>query len=375
MSMRNTYVLAEDQRVEVSPEQSQAIHEHLAHEINSSKHASRFGVREFPEDLDRLGRPHPLDASYSYLPAREDISPEHIEWLSNTVGSLVMLPGDWEALVTAFSEIYSSDDVQRHKALGGNILFICNHQTYADLPSLLAASAIAKLMAGQDNPQHSQDIITHRLINLFQNDLIKTLYEPSDFEHQGGFISDDVLLVAGGQVGTLPSSGSGYDRFINRVPQGGQLRKNLNGSTVQAYKALRKLSGRDIFMAPAGTEMEVNHDIQRDIEATYASGTTKLIAGGRHDDMSDVMVIPLYIYTNPFTGKRDTLLKPQPTPFAFLAPRFIEKQNDVHQAAWEISAAGSIFKPSGKYRPRYNPPGPNILYKDRHLEFIYTHAA
>lgn len=373
--MRDTRLLAENQRIDVSPEQSQGIHAYLADEITSSKHADRFAVRPFPGDLETLGRPHPLDASYSYLPAREDITPEHIQWLTDTAGNLIMLDGDWAALVKAFQQIQSDETIVNHKRLGGNVLYICNHQTYADLPALVSASARAKLLAGIEDPQHSQDIITHRLINLFGNKLIATLYDSlSDFDHEGGYISDDVLLVAGGQIGTLPSSASGYERFVKSIRNGGNLRSDLNGSTVRAYQALRQLGGRDIFMAPAGTEMTVDHEAQRDIEATYTKSTTELIAGEKKDSARDLLVIPIYIHADPFTGNLETLLAPKPTPFVFLEPRQIHKPSDVHQAAWEISIVGRTYKPSGKYEPLYNPPGPNFLYKDEVPRIWISHT-
>jgi hypothetical protein len=354
-----THELAETLRIPtITVDDSRSVYHYLRDEIDGSKHASRFAARPFNEDV--IGdKPTPLDISYPYLPARE-VPDEHVEWLSNTVGNLIMPEKNWAALVRTFEDIYDDKDIQKQKRLGKSLLFMCNHLTYADLPALLSASAVAKLNLGFSSPQFTQDILTHRLINLFQNNLISAVYGGSDYESQGGYISDDVLLIAGGQLGILPSTASGRDRFIEAMKSGSSLRSQLNESTRSAFNQLVMLGGRDFFIAPAGSEMFLNEETGELEEGRIGSKTCDLLTSvNPKGEEPRLITIPLFIYANPFTGDRDSLLAPKPTPFAFIKPRPLYTDTDVQEAMVEIIRAGNKHKPSGVEPLSYNPPGPN----------------
>jgi hypothetical protein len=369
-------IISRESNGHITAEESLGIYEYLAAEIGESKHGNRFDVRPFDLTEAEDGRPSPLDAGVPYIVCNDD-DPDTTEWLGNTVGGLIMPPKNFNALVQAFQEIYAEEKIVRFKKLGGSLMFMCNHLTYADLPVLSAASVIAKLNTGMEAPQETQDIIVHRLVGLFEHDLIRTVYDISEKKHRGGYILEDVLLPFSSVINTLPNSQSGYTKFVEKVKSGANLRKKVNTSAGAVPSKLVRLGGRDIFIAGSGQEMRFDKEDGKLHEAQIGRGTSDMlmrIAPNRVNTLEQVLTIPIYIHPEPFTGNKDSLLNPTPTPFVFLKPRVIRSPNDIHRTMLDIIEIGNEYKPSGVPQLAYNMPGPDWTHKSSNPDVWIAHS-
>jgi len=351
-------IIAADAKIDMQLEDSARIYDYLTGEITESKHGQRFDVRPFNTDPDESGRPSPLDAAYPYMVANE-VEPDTQMKMARTTGDLIMPSDNFDALINAFQSIHDDEAIKKHKLLGGSVLFMCNHLTYADLPVSLAASTIAKLNLGVDDPQNTQDVIIHRLISSFAHDLISTAYVLNGLEQVNGYIMEDVILLYASALQTLPNSSSGYTKLIEKVKSGAELRSMTNTAGNQVFPKLSRLGGRDFFVAGSGQEMVYSKDDNMLHERQLGRGTTDMLVGPNEIQHAEqILTIPFYMHADPFTGDKETLLKPTPTPFAFLTPRYATKPGDLHRAMAEIIAVGNTFKPSGVPQLAYDYYGP-----------------
>ena len=360
-------------KAEVQPGLSSETFSYLSEEIQSSKHGARFQLREDePMNTDVNGSV--LDVSRPLSVANE-IDPETQLWLAKTTGSVIMPNNNWNVFVEAFSDIYDDETIKKHLKIGGSLLFLSNHVTYADQPAEIAASAQAKLQKGQENPQFQQDVIVHRLVSLFRHDLISTLYDISEKDHKGGMIMEDLLLQFASVIQTLPRSGSGYERFIQKVKDGKSNRSIITSKVQEAYHRLINLGGRNIFIAGGGTEGVFDAENNTYEEATVSRSTSNMIVEpNKLKSSMRLLTIPLYIHIDPLTDDITNPLVPTKAPFVFLKPRFITSPSEVHDTMYEITEVGNQYKPSGKPKITYNAPGPDWIKRNAHPDIWIGHA-
>lgn len=373
--MRETLIEVSDLvRADVSPELSFETYQYLKGEIQESKHGSRFQIREFDTPTDLTDNVNPLDVAYP-LSVANDVDPDTQLWLAKTAGSVIMPPDNWTTFVESFKDIYADESIKKHLKLGGSVLFLSNHVTYADQPAEIAASTQAKLESGQEQPHYEQDIIVHRLVSLFRHDLISTLYELDGRQHKGGMIMEDLLLQFANVIQTFPRSGSGYERFIQKVKDGHTNRSVVNLKVQEAFQRLINLGGRSIFIAGGGTEGAYDSENNTYQEATVSRSTTNMIIEPNdHKRAKRLLTIPLYIHADPFTDDIANPLLPARTPFVFLKPRFISSPKEVHDAMIEVTEVGNQYKPSGKPTIKYDAPGPDWVRKSVKPEIWLAHS-
>lgn len=373
--MRETLIeLSELVRADVSSELSLETYNYLKGEISESKHGSRFQTRDFDIPSDSKEGAKPLDVTYP-LTVTNEIDPDTQLWLAKTAGSVIMPEENWTSFVDSFKEIYDDETIKKHLKLGGSILFLSNHVTYADQPAEIAASTQAKLETGIEQPHYKQDIVVHRLVSLFRHDFISLLYELNGHQHRGGMIMEDLLLQFGNVIQTFPRSGSGYERFIQKVKDGQTNRSVVNQKVQEAFQRLINLGGRSIFIAGGGTEGSYDSEDNTYHEATVSRSTTNMIIEpNEHKKAKRLLTIPLYIHADPFTDNIENPLEPKKTPFAFLKPRFISSPKEVHDAMLEVTEVGNQFKPSGKPTIKYNAPGPDWIRKSVSPEVWLSHS-
>ncbi len=356
------------------PEASELTYNFLSDEIKKSKHGNRFGIRPFDLNPIDEDRPSGLDVGYPLTVASE-IDPETQELLGNTIGSLLMPPENWNALINAFEEIYNDKDVAKHIRLGGSILFLSNHQTYADQPEECVASALALRRTGIESPQFRNILITHRLTSLFSHDLIKSTYDVLGIEDSGDKILEQVLLPFANDLNTLPRSKSGYFNFIEKVVEGKKTRTEITAAVQTAFFQTMNLGGISYFMAGSGQEAFPSESDENLLtEARVGRGTSNMIAASNDINGAErLLTIPLYIHANPFTGDIENPITPSPTPFVFLEPRFIKSPPDVHTTMEEIVSVGNIYKPSGALKLAYDSPRPDWSRKEVNPSILIAH--
>jgi hypothetical protein len=358
-------------------EDSREIYDYLQGEMSASVHGERFQLREFSlEPIDEQ-RPSGLDIDNPYVVTNE-VEPQEQKWLAETIGRLLLPEKDFVALVQGMKEVYFGDTVQEQLLLGNSVAFISNHLTYADVIAEEAALTIARLDEGEANPNYTQDVIAHRITGLFKHDFVKMLYEGEGYEGHEGNILEDVILQLGGDLHTLPSSNSGFEKLLDKVPFGAAKRKSSNGKTNQVFDKLINLGNREFFIAGSGQQSSLDGGTGIMSEATLGKGTVGLFTKNNQTDGAErLLAAPIYMHADPFSVPAEGLpVNPQPTPFAFLEPRHLKTQADAHQMMADIVAVGNQIKPSGAARIAYDWPGPDMIHKRRSSpDLTYEHRA
>lgn len=357
------------------PEVSELTYEFLAGEIEKSKHGDRFGIRDF--SLNRIDddRPSGLDVGYPITVA-SDINPSSQEKLGNAIGNLLMPERNWNALVKGFKDVYTSDKVAKHRRLGGSVLILSNHSTYADQLEESVASTLAMRELREDSPQYRNMIIAHRLTSLFSHDIIETYYGLLRLENSGDKILEQVILPFASDLQTLPRSNSGYVNFIEKVKGGKQTRTEITSAVQTAFSQVMNLGRMTFFMAGSGQEATLSETDSSVLnEARVGRGTSDMISKGNDVKHAErLLTVPLFIFSNPFTGDLKNPLKPAPTPFVFLEPRFITSSSEVHTTMEEIVAVGNVYKPSGTPNMVYDSPRPDWARKDVDPKIFIAHS-
>ncbi len=357
------------------PEASKFTFEFLSEEIKNSKHGNRFGVRDFDLDnIDNLRRSG-LDVGFPLTVAIDTGHEDQIK-LGNAFGNLLMPGNNWESLVQAFQDIYSDEVIAKHKRLGGSILFLSNHLTYADQPEEAVASTLALGNLGVENPQFYNTLITHRLTSLFRHDIIKTYYDLLELENSGDKILENILLPFANDIHTLPRSKSGYFNFIEKVVEGKKTRAEITNAVQHVFYQTLNLGNMNYFIAGSGQEAQPSEsDTSVLVEARVGRGTCDMISGVNNKDYAErLLTIPLFIYANPFTGEVENPIQPAPTPFVFLEPRFLKSSSDVHATMEDIVSVGNVYKPSGAPNIKYDSPRPDWAKKDSEPKILIAHA-
>ncbi|NBX98511.1 hypothetical protein EB118_08520 [bacterium] len=336
--------------------QSKEIYDGLREDLLSSKHGNRFELREF-EYRPSQHSESPFNVDVPYLPPI-DCSNEHRTWLAGLAGSLVMRPQDWEALQEGFKIVYGRDDVKKHLSGGGVLKVVDSHRTYTGQVVQEIASWLALQSNGVSDAHEIQTTIASRATTLFRLGLLATLSEAEGRLHHNGAIIEDVLLRFGGVLLTIPNSASG-NRLIEKLQDGLQTRTDIVSRTKIAHEKLVRRGGRDgqiFFEGSSGFENEIKNEggiayreigIVRDRTAALTTDYNQIHGVER------VMMLPVFMESDPYTGDPNNPIQPSPTPFAILEPRFPKKLRDIDEAMSEMAAAGTIVKASGQLPYRY----------------------
>lgn len=348
-------------------EHSRIIYDFLVSEVQSSKHGDRFTLRPFTLE-DANGYPSPLNVSQAFFEP-VTTTDEHRLKLAQTAAELVMPINDFEALVEGMKAVYRHEKVKRHIGLGGVLKFVDSHHTYVNQVMQEIASWVAQRELGVEAPEQRQATIVSRITGLFTLDLLKLVYDTEGWQHHGGTIFEDVLLPFGGALQTLPNSSSG-NRFVQSVENALPLRRGVLRETKSKYETCILENGLRVFEGSSGTE---NWDdiarrlriIGRVTKKTVELSTEPIDTAGNHK----VLVVPIFMQCDPFTGKARDPITPQPTPFAILMPRYVTKESDFHQTMVDIASAGQVYKTSGTFPYAYEGDEDKYSTPDE----LYTH--
>lgn len=330
---------------DVNEEQSRIIYDFLVSEIRTSKHGDRFALRDFTLEPTH-GYPSPLNVSQAYyepVPTTD----EHRLKLAYTAAELVMPLTNFDALVEGMQAVYKHEKVKRHMGSGGVLKFVDSHHTYVNQVMQELASWAALHDMGIEAPEQKQATIVSRITGLFTLELLEHVYDAEGWQHHGGAIFEDILLPFGGALQTLPNSSSG-NRLMQSVENALPLRRGILQETKSAYRTRVLESGLVVFEGSSGTE---NWDDMAKKLRVIGMVTKKTADLSTHptdaEDNQKVLLAPVFMECNPFTGNAKNPIEPRPTPFSFLIPRFVKRHEDFHQTMVDIASAGQIYKTSG----------------------------
>jgi hypothetical protein len=351
---------------------SRQVYEGLRSDIASSKHASRFEIRKFTLEPTH-DCPSPFDVDIPYLPPL-DSKEQHRNDIAELAASLVMEEEDWGALVDGFKTAYQLPEVANHLASGGVVKFIDSHRTYTGQVMQEIASWQALKSLDIDNPHEIQTTIISRVTTLFKLTMLKDLLEMQGTAHHDGAIIEDVLLQFSGALLTIPNSHSG-NRLVQAIHDGIQARSSIVERTKVAYANVVNRGGSDgqiMFEGSSGTENHINEDRTYRIIGAVKERTAELTTDHNQSSGAErILAVPIFMESDPYTGDPKNPIKPSPTPFAFLAPRFPKSQKDFDQMMMEIALAGTQVKASGELPYRYER---RAFGRDILPEFIVKHT-
>ena len=352
-------------------EHSKEIYDGLREDLSSSKHGSRFELREFSMKTSDLSE-SPFNVDVPYLPPIE-CSDEHRNWLAGLASSLVMQANDWEALQEGFKQVYERNDVKKHLASGGVLKVVDSHRTYTGQVIQEIASWKVLNDLGITDAHELQTTIASRATTLFKLGLLATLSETEGRLHHGGAIIEDVLLRFGGVLLTIPNSASG-NRLVEKLQDGRQTRSEIVGRTKLAHEKLVRRGGSDgqiFFEGSSGYENEVKgNGTYREIGVVRERTAQLTTDYNQIEGAERVMVLPFFMESDPYTNNPAFPISPQPTPFAILEPRFPKKLKDIDETMAEMAAAGTIIKASDQLPYKY---GKYVIGRKIEPKIIFKH--
>ena len=333
---------------EDGPRLSREIFHALKADIIDSKHGNRFALRELPPGNELTGSV--FDVDQPYMPA-SNVPEEHRDNLAQTAGNLIMPRKNWEALVEAFESVYRLEPVRHHLSSGGVLKYVDSHMTYVGQVAQELASHQALRRTNIEAPHEIQTTIVSRITSLFRLPLLQQLIESTPVPHHEGAIIDDLLLLYGGALLTIPNSKGGF-RVVQAVQDGVNARRGVVSRTKLAYEQLVNRGGEDgqiFFEGSSGAENELSDNGDYMIIGEVQDGTVSLTTDYNDTDGAErIMVIPVFMEAMPFTGNPSKPIEQTPTPFAFLSPRFPKSRKDFDQLMKELAVAGTRFKRSGQ---------------------------
>lgn len=338
---------------------SRQIYDELRKEVKGSKHGSRFEIRDLTLD-DTNGNPSPFNIDVPYIAPIPSMDEERAK-IADLALSLVMPKDDWQALIEGFTHVYNLDKVKEHRASGGVVKFVDSHKTYTGQVVQEIASWASLNLSGVEAPHEIQHTILSRVTTLFRLSLIVDLFEHEDYQitHHNGAIVEDILLRYGGGLMTLPNSPSG-NRLVQMLQDGISTRRGIVERTKIAYEHIVNRGGSDgqiIFEGSSGTEnypknfRGVPYSMIGEVKRRTSELTTDY---NQTEDAERIMTIPIFMESDPYTGRPDNPIAPTPTAFAFLEPKFPKSQKDFDVMMAEMAAVGTVIKASGEAPYRYD---------------------
>ena len=347
---------------------SEKLYDFMREDVLKSRHAERFAMRDFSiEPINGTPSPHSIDRPFNEAlqsPAEQKL------WLAKKISGLVMPERDYAALHEGLGLLYERTDVKAHLDSGGTLKLIDSHLTYAGQVIEQIASWQARMQAGVSNPETTQVTIASRIISLFRSDLIELLYthdpEPHIQKNHGGMVLEDVLMEFGGALLTIPST-SITKKLLENLTGGKQIRKHAVGLTKSAYAQIINRGGQIVHEGSSAAENQLNAAGTERIIGAASNATMELTTEyNKTDGAERIMVVPIFMHCNPFTGKAEDPVKPTPSPFAILEPRIPKTFSDFEDLMDEMAVAGTMYKPSGHVAYSFEKPKkssiPNVFY-------------
>ena len=311
-----------------SPEVDFRVYQRLAQMMSEGKHGQRWQIRKFSPDTTEAERLDPfgvLRIDRPFIPIRDQGT--GIARSTGIFGAFLLKPDSMTKLTAAIGDFLLRGPVKSHLDGGGSVAFAVGpHKSYADIP----ASAMCAAQLGIEIALNQTEF-THRQVGL--QDL------------SGHKIIDDGLLGTANVLQTFPDSKSGKDDAF------ADIRDHANMLAMKEYTRLVRQGGQIFWINEGGSETRLDEVTGLQIAARASRGSAALLHHYNKRGANRVMTVPYAMDCDPF--KQGGGFEPHEVPFAFLEPRFVQTDGEVHAMMEEILVAYNKIKrpeiPSARY--------------------------